>query len=137
MTRLDAVGIVVVVLFLTRELQYGTEAAAGGGERRFGRDRAGGLQLQVVRMKVWLAVEKTPLQSQSGDGGVAPAIPRKTQGRASVGANSVALSYQTAVISPVQSHPRPESPGLILQMGGLVEILIMIDTEDAVPLPRE
>src|SRR5579862_1020176 len=36
---------------------------------------------------------------------------------------------QAAVIAPVETNPGPALPGLILQMGGLVEFLVMIDPE--------
>src|SRR6201997_327188 len=37
---------------------------------------------------------------------------------------------QTAVITPVETEPWSPLPGLILQMGGLVEFLVVIDAEN-------
>src|SRR5580704_10856763 len=39
-------------------------------------------------------------------------------------------SHQAAVVAPVKAEPRAGLPGLVLQVCGLVEILIVIDTEN-------
>src|SRR5258706_8482373 len=38
---------------------------------------------------------------------------------------------QSAVVTPVETEPRPGVPGLILHVGCLVELLVMVDTEDS------
>src|SRR6516225_4199828 len=40
-------------------------------------------------------------------------------------------SNQAGVITPVKADPRPTLPGLILDVGRLIELLIVVDTEDA------
>ena len=40
---------------------------------------------------------------------------------------------QAAVVSPVEPDPRPAFPGLILQVGCLVELLIVVDAENSIP----
>src|SRR5579863_2161489 len=39
--------------------------------------------------------------------------------------------YESAVISPVKAHPRPRLPWLVLKVRGLVELFVMVDTENA------
>ena len=38
-------------------------------------------------------------------------------------------SHQAAVISPVEANPWPRLPGLVLQVGGLVELFVVVNAE--------
>ena len=37
--------------------------------------------------------------------------------------------HQAAVIAPIETQPRPRFPGLVLQMSGLIEQLVVVDAE--------
>ena len=37
--------------------------------------------------------------------------------------------HQAAVVAPVEAEPRPVLPGLVLQVRGLVEVLVVVDAE--------
>ena len=39
--------------------------------------------------------------------------------------------HQAAVIAPVEAHPWAALPGLVLEVGGLVELLVVVDAEDS------
>src|SRR5437016_2314910 len=44
--------------------------------------------------------------------------------------------HQTAVITPVEAHPRSALPGLILQVSRRVELLVVVDAEHGSTLPN-
>jgi len=37
---------------------------------------------------------------------------------------------QTTVVAPVEAEPGPALPGLVLEMGGLIKFLVVINAED-------
>jgi len=57
-------------------------------------------------------------------------------GHIDVGIHSVAdgnsAGDQAAVIPPIEANPGPLLPGLVLQVSGLVELLVVVDTEHAI-----
>ena len=54
---------------------------------------------------------------------------RRAVGAVAAGAGHRAR-HQAAVIAPVEAHPRAALPGLVLDVGGLVELLVVVDAED-------
>ena len=55
-------------------------------------------------------------------------VPFGTVGAIASGAGYRA-SHQAAVVAPVEAEPRPSPAGLILQVSGRVEILVVVDAE--------
>src|SRR5437016_2460283 len=39
--------------------------------------------------------------------------------------------HQSAVVPPIDANPRPTLPRLVLQVGGLVELLVVVNSENA------
>src|ERR1019366_8114810 len=136
--RLDALRIVVVVLGVrSRYLEvYGSERACGAGGKRCRamprRQRVGSDQLTVAGQPG--LVRLIGGQSPSGDGvDQSDLVTRKSSSRARCRCRQAwsCTGHQSAVISPVEAEPRPGLPRLVLNMGCLVELLVVVNAEDA------
>src|SRR5271166_2950884 len=128
----DAGGIVVVVLGSDRGYFYKVGSELRCRTRRGQRSGGGcadaiagesGLELLIGAQ----GVSENILQQDGGlpveSGGLravvdcAYAVTRRVSG------------YQTAVVTPVEAKPGAALPGLVLQVGGLVELFVVVDAE--------
>ena len=97
------------------------------GHRPVGTDRRGGRGIDAAAIEAGLELL---IRRQTGNihDGIGPI---RAIGAISTSARHRA-SHQAAVVSPVEAQPRPPFPRLVLQMGGGVEILVVIDSKYSV-----
>jgi hypothetical protein len=48
-----------------------------------------------------------------------------------IGCEGNSTDHQSAVVPPIEANPRSALPWLVLQMGRLIELFVMINSEDA------